>query len=173
MAAKRHVHEIAYIGERRKVIAERVKTDLQSEFLVENELLDADFVEPQILALSKNFLIREVGSGLVGSEAAARAIGHREPRNRIGPGAQLAQIEAQAEVDLLRIGGAPAANALRVRRRLADVMRDEVDAPLQQFLAYRQVAEQRVLDDVVERGRIGRVGYSGECRSVGDHSRRI
>src|SRR5207237_7147647 len=97
MPAERIAGEVADVGQCRKVIAHRIETDLQGQFLLEKELLNGYFVETQILPLPENMLIREIAVGPVGGQAAAGAVRHRKARDGVRPNSQLVEIKAEAE----------------------------------------------------------------------------
>ena len=151
MPAERIVGEVAEIRQYGKIVAHRIEAELQGQLLCEQELLDAYLIETQILPLAKNRLVREVAIGPV-RKINAGAVGHRVARDGIRPNAQFVEIKAQTEVDLLGIGGAGTVDAGRVGCGLADIMGNEIDPLLGQFLTERQLAEQRNLEVVVELG---------------------
>ena len=114
MTTECNVGEIADVGQCREIVAKWVEADLDGDFLREELLLDANFVEPQVLALPENFLIREVAPGFISGQIAPGAVGHGETRDGVLPNIELVEIEAEAEVDLLSIGSSSPFDAPRV-----------------------------------------------------------
>ena len=60
-------------------------------------------------------------------QASSGAVRHGEMRDGIRPNPQLVEIEADAKVDLLRIGRARTVDSGRIGRGIADVVCNEID----------------------------------------------
>lgn len=78
--------EVAEIRQYGKIVAHRIETDFEGDLFFIEELLDTDLVEPRILPLAKDRLVRDIAAGPV-RKVDAGAVRHREARDGVRPNA--------------------------------------------------------------------------------------
>src|SRR6201987_3973144 len=113
MPAEFIVGEVAEVRQYGKIVAHRIETGFEGDLFFVEEFLHGDLVEPHILPLAKDRLVRDIATGPV-RKVDAGAFRHRVARDGVRPNAQFVEVKAEAEDDLISIGGTGTVDAGRI-----------------------------------------------------------